>query len=301
MKIRYLIIYFTLVLSCSSSFAAKKIESSHVFYTKAHESFEKHDWKAVITTCRLMIKEHPESSFMKECLYYLAVAYFNTRELELSDRYFSRYLKGDYSPKYFEEAMNYKFAIAEEYKNGAKKRMLTKGPKLVEAEEDAITLYEEVIATLPTSEIAAKSMFSLSQIKKTFHEYKESISLLENLIKRFPTSDIAIESYIEIARIYNHQTTRKEQNPDFLELALLNLKKFKTAFPYEDAKLIELEGVVNQMKETFAKGFYDIARFYEKTKKPNASKIYYSKIINNFPETKYADESKKRLEILDKT
>jgi outer membrane protein assembly factor BamD (BamD/ComL family) len=52
------------------------------------------------------------------------------------------------------------------------------------------------------------------------------------------------------------------------------------------------------MQEVYAKSFYEIGQFYERTKKPHASVLYYSKIIKTFPNTKSAELSKKRLKVL---
>jgi outer membrane protein assembly factor BamD (BamD/ComL family) len=48
----------------------------------------------------------------------------------------------------------------------------------------------------------------------------------------------------------------------------------------------------------FAESFYEIAQFYERAKKPHASILYYSKIIKSYPNTKSAELSKKRLNVL---
>ena len=58
------------------------------------------------------------------------------------------------------------------------------------------------------------------------------------------------------------------------------------------------EGLFADMQEVYAKSFYEIAQFYERTKKPNASVLYYSKIIKTFPNTKSAELAKGRLHVL---
>ena len=67
--------------------------SVQTYYSLASEAFEKYDWKKVIGYCLEIIKNYPESSFTKESLFYLGVAYFNLRDNEASNKYFTKYLK----------------------------------------------------------------------------------------------------------------------------------------------------------------------------------------------------------------
>jgi hypothetical protein len=49
------------------------------------------------------------------------------------------------------------------------------------------------------------------------------------------------------------------------------------------------------MKEVFASDLYDTGRFYERTSKPHAAHIYYTRILAKYPETKVSQLANKRL------
>ena len=70
-------------------------------------------------------------------------------------RLLSDYLKKSASPKHFEEAIEMKFAIAEFFREGGKKRLFGshKLPAIMPAREDALKIYDEVITTLPHHDI----------------------------------------------------------------------------------------------------------------------------------------------------
>ncbi|EKE03067.1 MAG: hypothetical protein ACD_20C00278G0001 [uncultured bacterium] len=274
--------------------------SVQTYYSLASEAFEKYDWKKVIGYCLEIIKNYPESSFTKESLFYLGVAYFNLRDNEASNKYFTKYLKDDFNPKYFEETMHYKYSIAENFKNGAKKRLfgLQKGPKILGANDEALVLFDEIIASMPMHELAAKSMFAKGQLLVIFEEYKDSIATFEQLIEKFEKHELAVESYIEIGRIYLKRTTYKTQDMDMLELSELNLEKLTKHYPNESQKIKELEKIVLDMKEKFAEGFLTIAKFYENTNKKEAAKIYYLKILNAFSNTNASKIAQKKLDKL---
>ena len=91
------------------------------------------------------------------------------------------------------------------------------------------------------------------------------------------------------------QSATEFQNPDVLEFAQINLRRFKHDFPKEP-RISQVEEDVLAIKEIYAKGLYDTGLFYERVGKPHASRIYYQNAIKQFPETHIAQLSQKRLE-----
>jgi len=252
-------------------------------------AFEEKDWMKLLNGSKAMIENYETSSYAEDATYYLGVAYFKLNDYAISNDHFSQYLKQKYNPKFFYDAINYKFLIAEEYKNGAKKRLFkwSKAPKIASGLDDAIQIYDEVISIMPHHELAMKSLFSKGQLLAEIQEYKESIETFQQLITSFPRSDLAVESFVYIADVYLTQAHFKSQDPHILEMAELNLEQLQNSYPSSEL-IKDVQGKLLSMKEEYAKHFYDIGYFYEKTGKSQAAILYYSKIITSYPETKYA-------------
>ena len=90
------------------------------------------------------------------------------------------------------------------------------------------------------------------------------------------------------------QSKAEYPDQDYLDLAEINLRKFNQDFPGEE-KLAVADHILQEMKEVFASDLYDTARFYERTSKPHAARLYYTRILAKYPETKVAQLSNKRL------
>ncbi|KKL26655.1 hypothetical protein LCGC14_2393110, partial [marine sediment metagenome] len=274
--IKYFLLSCCLLFSPIYSYQVTPNQTAYEFFTQANHAFEKSEWIEVIKYSKIIIQKFPNTSFTKDALYYLGVAYFNLKDYEISNKYFTRYLKDDFNPKYFEETMHYKYSIAHFFKNGAKKRMFNwkKGPKVVAAEEDAILIFDEIIASMPNHEIAIRALFAKSELLFDDNEFKDAVSSFETLIERFEKHELAIESFIQIQKVYLKQTTYRKQDPNVLEFAKLNIEKFKEMHPLEIEKTKVLEDMLLEMKEKYATGFLEIADFYEKTKKNDAALLY---------------------------
>jgi outer membrane protein assembly factor BamD (BamD/ComL family) len=263
------------------------------------EAVQKEDWNEVVHQATIMVKNFPDSPFYQEAFYFLGRGFFHKGDYDIANDQLTTYLKKQTALQHFREAIELKFEIAEKFREGYKKHIggLAVLPKWMPAKDEAIKIYDEVINALPNDDLTARALYGKGKIGLDDEEYASSIETYQTLIRRFPQHPLAPEAYVEIARVYLIESKERYPDADFLDLASINLKKFRQDFP-SDERVVIAETILAEMQEVYAKSFYEIAQFYERTKKPHASILYYSKIVKAFPNTKTAELSKKRLQIL---
>lgn len=257
------------------------------------------EWWSVIDYANIISYNFPTTPFAQEASYLMGEAYYKLNQLEYSNDCFTAYLNRTSSPKHFEQAIEYKFNIAEQLAHGAKKRLFgsIKMPAWIPAKEDSIQIYDEVIAALPHSDMAVQSLLSKARVQCYFEDFKPSLETLDLLIRRFPKHDLAAEAYLEKGKVYLLQCEAQNLDPDILDLAEVNLRKFRLSFPREP-RLTESEKLLSSMQEIFAQNLFETGHFFERTKKIPASIIYYNKVVANYPKTQAAAASREKLEIL---
>jgi len=280
-----------------SAFATEIEVSEH--YGMAMEAYTSKDWSKMVHHCRKVKTAYPRSHFAQEIGYYWAVGYFNKGDYARADQLFTQYLRTQSSPKFFEEAIQYKFEIANLYEAGTRKHLFGAKalPRLLNGYEDAVRIYDEVITSLPNHEMAAEALFKKATLLVKFEDYKESIETFQTLIRRFPKHHLGAESYLQIAGVFLKQASSKFPDPAYLELAEINLRKFRRDFPGEP-RINEAESNLQAMREEFADELFRIGSFYQKTKKLDSAAIYYSTIILRYPHTPQAFQSEKRLKAM---
>ena len=126
-------------------------------------------------------------------------------------------------------------------------------------------------------------------------DFKESIETFQLLIRRFPKHELAAEAYLEVNRAYVQQCQVEHLDPDLLDLAEMNLRKFQLAFPRE-ARLEAAQLILSEMQGLYATNLLETGRYYEKVKKIPASVIYYNKVIAKYPATEAAEQARMKLE-----
>jgi len=268
-------------------------------YSAALEAFQKNDWTEVARQATIVIRNFPETPFYQEALYLLGAAMYNVGEYEISNKHLSSYLRKQAALQHFREAIDLKFRIAEQFKDGAKKHMMgwKALPKWVPAYDEALKIYDEVISALPNDDLAARALFGKSFLQLAEEEYASSIETCQTLIRRFPKHELAPEAYVQVAHIYLTESQEKYPDADYLDLAEINMKRFRADFPSDD-RLLTVEKIFEEMQEVYANSFYEIGQFFERTKKPHAAVIYYAKIVKTFPNTHSAELSRSRLKTL---
>lgn len=253
-------------------------------------------WETALHNFRAIVCSYPNANCTLDCYFYQGVCYFYLDELDFANEAFSLYLKKQNNPKFFEETIEYKFYIAERFRCGARKRFFgTKQlPKWASGRGLGLQIYDEVICSLPAHDLAARALYYKGVLLWEDDAFRESIDSFQALIRRFPKHELAPDSYLAIADVYVEQSCSEFQNPDLLALATINLRKFSRDFP-RDERIELVEERVQWMKESFARGLYEIGRFYERKGEPEAAAIYFSKAIKDFPDTEIAEFCRVRL------
>lgn len=259
-------------------------------------AFQEENWDEAIRQFEICIYYFPESPLIPEARFQKAVAFFNKEELALANQAFSRYLEGQIAPRHFEEVFQYKLAVADQFRKGSLRRFFGpgRGPRWRSGRHDAIEIYDEVFHSLPHHPMAAEALYGKGILLGEMHEFEEAVESMQLLIQRFPRHFYVAEAYLAISDLYLEHARRQPHNPDLLERARLNLRKFRQDFP-TDERLLEAENRVAEMREVLAESFFEMGRFYERTEKPGAAFVYYQTTIRDFPQTRAARAAQERL------
>lgn len=266
------------------------------YYRLGMKAMQKNDWKTALQQFQALLTFYPSSSLAGEALFFSGICNFNLGEYEQADQHFSTYLKEQALPKHFEEVFQFKLAIADKFRLGAKKHLFghQKLPCWISAEDEAVALYDEVASTLPNDDLAVKALFGKGLILSQMKEYRTSTETFQSVIRRFPKNPLAANSYIAIGYNYFKENECQPSNADLLALAQINKRRFIQDFP-GDHRVAEINKLYAQMEERYALGLFELGQYYERIGQPNAARLYYGKTAREFPTTAAARASKGKL------
>ena len=307
-KVNILLGFFLLLLSIQLNAGPCEliIEDSVVTVSQegktAFNAFAKGNWPEAMKRFRIFKNRCPDEFYARDALYYFGVCHYNMKRYISANDNFSEYLKLKGVTKLFEDVLLYKFEIAEKFKNGTKKHIFNSRffPRCIPADDEALEIYDEIAAGLPGSDLAAESLLSKAGLLNNIKEYDESEDTYQEIINRFPKTPFAAEAYMRLAKLYLKECLKEYQNPEYMALGRINIRKFQQDFPDDEEKTFEMEMMYQEMVEAYAQGLYETGNFYERIKKPQAAVIYYNRVTDTFPETKASNYCLKQLRKLNK-
>src|SRR5690348_14510022 len=134
MRFSFVFSLFVCVASLNASYTLKngKLINSEIVatlsvqehYSAVTDAYQRQEWEEVIHQSLILINNFPGTPFAEETYFYLGVGYFHICEFEYANKNLTIYLKRQTCPKFFEEAIQFKFYIAEQFHHGAKKHIL---------------------------------------------------------------------------------------------------------------------------------------------------------------------------------
>lgn len=283
----------------ASSVATRSLEEHWELGARAIADDE---WEEAAYQFKIITYSFPGSAHADDAYYFLGVSYFYMAEYDHANEALTTYLKCQTSPRYFQEVIEYKFAIADRLARGEKRRFFgTKRlPKWACGKDLAVEIYDEVIAAVPCLEIAGQALIAKGFLLWNMRDYKAAVESFQMGIRRFPKTELAPECYVWISKVYVEQSFYEFQNPDILAFAEINLARFEKDFP-RDESIEEVKNDVKDIKEIYASGLYNTGQFYERTKHRRAAIIYYHNAIHQFPDTCTAALCIERLICIDET
>ncbi len=265
-------------------------------YKEGMSAFKEHHWDEARYHFRIITHNFSRSRWAPESYFRQGMSELFLGEFESANELLSHYLKSQGNPEYFTFAVEAKYHIAEQFRLGKKRRMFSQSymPKLAGGEMQALDIYDEVTSLVPCERLAAKSYYSKGKLLEEISQIKEAVHSYQTVIRHFPKDELAISSYIAIAELYRRQSELEFQNPDLLELAKINSRRFEIDFP-KDPRVGYVKALMLQTEEIHAHGLYETGRIYERKSLPDAAVVYYDSAMATYPDTKIAELCRNRL------
>jgi outer membrane protein assembly factor BamD len=157
----------------------------------------------------------------------------------------------------------------------------------------AIEAFERILFYHPSSEYVDDAQYWLARTYLAQKDYDQAIIEFDYLVRNFPNTPQLEDAYFYRAKAYLASAPSYEKDLSDLKDAIRFFDEFLTRFPnskYTDDARQEILIARNLL----AKKELESGKLYEKMREPGAAQLYYSHIVNNYPETESAGEASYR-------
>lgn len=253
------------------------------------------EWYRAVKIYRELVKEYPRVSQSPEAQFQIGVCLE-----ELDDLYpaFQAYqtLLEDYPGKgNLSEILHRQYQIGEAYLEGRKRWFLFFRIRsgLSRAEE----IFKTVLNNATFSKVAPQAQYGLARTFQLRGDFQEAILEYEQVLVNYPGTEVVTSALFQIGVCYYQEALRADYDQREVNEAVRNLGRFIHSFP-DDPRSSRAEDMVDELIDRKAKKAFDIAKYYERKGSEDGAQIYYREVAERYPESKYAEPARKKLEKL---
>lgn len=160
--------------------------------------------------------------------------------------------------------------------------------------EKAAEIYRMVIKNYPYYENADEAQYRIGDCYKQMKKYETARAEFDKLSSQYPDSSLIDDAEYQKAVCWAKESERFPNSEYIFERAIKSFEDFIARYP-ENEFSDDAKEELNKLEEKKSKRIYDIAQFYEKNQEINAAKIYYKQVIEQFPDSIWADASESNL------
>jgi outer membrane protein assembly factor BamD (BamD/ComL family) len=263
----------------------------------AREAFEKQDYGLTLKAARRVLKQWPLSDHAPEAQYLIGRCYEARGDDERAFREYQKLVENYPKNENYDQVVQRQFEIASRYLEGQWFKIWGYIPAFPSMEKTAV-MYDKVIRNGPYSDVAPQSQINIGIAREKRSEFGEAVKAYEKAADRYHDQrPIAAEALFRAGLAYQKQAKTAEYDQSAAAHAIATFIDFIALYP-NDPRVSEAQEIINELRTEQARGNYQIARFYEKSRQWDGALVYYNEVLIKDPNSPFAAEAKERIEAI---
>lgn len=266
----------------------------------ASAAFDGKNYKLARMAARRTVRVWPLSDYAPQAQFLVARC---QEEMGQNEKAFKAYQ--DLLIKYpkienYQEVVRREYEIANKFLAGERFKLWGVIP--YRSRDKTAELYEKVVKNGPYSEVAPLAQMQIGttweNLKGWRHDYPKAVKAYERAADRYHyNKKFASDGMYKAGEAYMHQAKTAEYDQSISAKAIATFTDFQTLFP-DDPRVPDAQKAILTLRTEQARGAYTIARYYEQKKRLDGALIYYNESVLKDPNSKFAEESRQRIEAI---
>ncbi len=276
-------------------YAAKDTPEEQLEY--AMSFYEERNTKAGLREFKKLIKYYPLSKAAPTAQYYIGRIMEDIDKPYNAFKAYQKVIDAYPYTEFVDEVIEREFKLGTMFLEGKKLGIL--GPLKIPAKDKAIEIFKAVADNSPYGKYADRAIFNAGLCYKDIIDYDNAIMMFKEVIDKYPDSDLVDTARYQLAECSDLLSLEPDYDQTPTIAAREEFEKFIEKHP-EDEMSEKAKQIIDKLKRREAKNAYNIGQFYESRHMPQSAVIYYREIVQNFPDTAWAQKAKERLDEIEK-
>jgi len=277
-------------------------------YAEGYELFQAKEYKKAAEKFSAAVTRGPHSSIEQDAMFMLAQSYyFDDRYIPARDAY-DKLVKEYSNTRYLDKVIEHEWAIAQFWeKLDRQNRDWPLTPNLIDKKRPwfdtighAIKTYESIRLNDPTGPKADDAIMATANIYFARARYDDADYHYTLLRTQYPRSELQYEAHLLglQAKLRKYQGENYDGSP--LEEAKVLVKQLNSQFadrlPRDEKERLAKEEA--ELNKEIAYRDFRMAQYYDNKTDYGAARHYYGEVIQKYPDTELAKQSRERLAAL---
>ena len=265
----------------------------------AHEAFDQKDYKIALKASQYLVRTWPLSDYAADAQYLAGRSYEARHDDEKAFKAYQKVLENYPRSEKLNEVLQRQYQIALRFLGGQRFKLWGLIPFLPDMEKTA-GLFEQIVKSGPYSSVAPDAQLSIGTAHEKRREYTEAVAAYERAADRYNDQPvIASEATYRAGLAYTKQARTAEYDQGTAGQAIATFNDFINLYP-DDKRVPEAKRLIATLKEEQARGSFQTAAFYAKSKKWKGALIYYNEVLLQAPSSQYATQARERIDEIKK-
>jgi outer membrane protein assembly factor BamD len=164
--------------------------------------------------------------------------------------------------------------------------------------EQTAEMFGKIVNNGPYSDVAPHAQLRVGTAREKQKNFEDAVKAYATAADRYYNQPaIAADALFREGISYARQAATAEYDQNTAAQAITSFSDFITLFP-SDPRVPEAQKAIATLKAEQVRGNFQIARFYEKSKKWNGALVYYNEVLQLDPNSPYAASARQRIEFL---
>lgn len=240
-------------------------------------------------------KDFPVSSVAADSAFKAGEQYEKAVKPEKAFDAYQEFITRFKADKRFQSAVDRQFNLAMACKDGQFTGKLL-GLPIGVSRTDTIEMLETIASNAPRSKMAGRARIAVAELQLKTGDLAKAVASYEKVVDEMPGTPEADEAQFKIGQTYQVRAEQKSKDRTTVTTARRSYEDYLLQNP-KGPKAAEARTQIQALSGKEARETFEIARFYERTGKPQAAAIYYREVLG-YDDEALAGQARQRLDAL---
>ena len=263
----------------------------------AEQAFNKTDYNITLHAAHRVLRLWPLSDYAPDAEYFIGRCLEAKGRDEAAFKAYQNIIEKYPRSSRYEEVLWRQYEIANRFLGGEWFRIWGAIP-LYPSMDQTAQMFDKIVNNGPYSDVAPHAQLRIGAAREKQRNFPDAVKAYETAADRYhdhPT--IAADALFREGVSYARQAATAEYDQNTAAQAIASFTDFITLFP-NDRRGPQAQKAITVLKAEQVRGNFQIARFYEKSKKWKGALVYYNEVLQLDPNSPYAAPARQRIESL---